>query len=214
MDSGIELNEQDASSNVVHRTPTHSKAGDDEAEILDQDQQQQVIDNLTKDYDHMVKSQRYSFIILTLIISIACIFASYSTGNHKILLPAAAAYFSLLLVEFMFHSSRKLAKSTINQKENENEKNDAKNESSVNPTNTRTNNLWIWAITAIFEIYSIYCSYKFGSQSDSIKKMPIIILHVGYFILVAFLISSQKFSQTFPEEIKNLQKLKYGSKLA
>ena len=168
MDSGIELNEQDASSNVVHRTPTHSKAGDDEAEILDQDQQQQVIDNLTKDYDHMVKSQRYSFIILTLIISIACIFASYSTGNHKILLPAAAAYFSLLLVEFMFHSSRKLAKSTINQKENENEKNDAKNESSVNPTNTRTNNLWIWAITAIFEIYSIYFMMDILADSMSL----------------------------------------------
>ena len=215
MDSGIELNEQDSSSNIVHRTPTLSKNSekdDSEPEILDQDQQQQVIDSLTKDYERMVKSQRYSFIILTLIVSFACIFASYSTGNYKILLPASAAYLSLLLVEFLLHSSKKLTKSAPIQKENE--KTENKNDSPVEQTSNKPNTLWMWLITFAFEGYSIFSSLKYGAQNDSIKRTPIIIIHFGYLILAAFLISSQRFSQSFPEEIKNLQKLKYGSKLA
>ena len=86
MDSGIELNEQDSSSAVVHRTTIRPGDSENEsAEILDQEQQQQVIDNLTKDYEHMIKSQRYAFIILTIIVSGATIFTSYSNGNQKVL---------------------------------------------------------------------------------------------------------------------------------
>lgn len=216
MDSGIELNEQDPSSDVVHRTPIHSKKSenDDEAEILDQDQQQQVIDSLTKDYEHMVRSQRYSFIVLTLIVSFACIFAAYSTGKYQILLPASASYLSLILAEFLLHSSKKLSKVPPVPKESANDKKEAKNDSTAEPVNNKTNNLWIWIVPFVIECYSIFSSYKYGVQDESIKRTPIIIIHAGYFILAAFLYSLQHFSQTFPDEIKNLQKLKYGSKLA
>lgn len=208
MDSGIELNEQDPSSSVVHRSHAHPGESDnDSAEILDQEQQQQVIDNLTKDYEHMVKSQRYSFIILTIIVSAVTIFASYSTGSHKVLLPAAASYLSLLLAEFLLHSS-------IRRRKISTADNDKGESQSSSPTSNNINTWWIWAITASFEGFSIYSSLRYGILAGSFKQTPIIILHIGYLILLAFLASSQRFSQTFPEEIKNLQKLKYGSKLA
>ncbi|OHT07022.1 hypothetical protein TRFO_24742 [Tritrichomonas foetus] len=146
----------------------------DEAEILDQDQQQQVIDSLKSQYESMIKSQRYAFIILVSIVSIVCFFAANSTGQYKIFIAAAISYISLIACDVL-------------------------------------NQSWCWIITAGFELISLFVSYQ---NRYYIQRLALIAVHIGYLILVMFLVSSHHFSKSFPDEINRLQKLKYGSKLA
>ncbi|OHT17198.1 hypothetical protein TRFO_41213 [Tritrichomonas foetus] len=146
----------------------------DEAEILDQDQQQQVIDNLKAEYESMLKTQRIAFSILVAIVSIVCFFAANSTGQYKIFIAGAFSYISLILCD-------------------------------------NFNKSWCWLVTAGFELVSLFISYQ---NRYNIQRLALISIHIGYLILIIFLVSSHHFSQSFPDEINRLQKLKYGSKLA
>ena len=72
---------------------------ENEAEILDEDQQQEVIDDLKQEYEKILKSQNISFIVLTVIVSFVCLFASFKMEFNKILFSSTFSYLSLLVCE-------------------------------------------------------------------------------------------------------------------
>lgn len=184
MDSILQTDDTDPT--VTHRVTDNTE---NESKILDQDQQQQVIDNLQKEFEHMQKTQKYAFYVFTILISAIASLVAFNTKNYTIFLPASASYLSLTLAQLLLSLNRNLMKDDL------------------------AKSMWIFLMSLNVELMSLFCSYKYGIRIGAHKPIVFIGIHSVYLALAAYLFSSFRFFRTFPTEIHNLEKLKYGPKM-
>lgn len=80
----------------VRYRETRKHATEEEAEVLDQDQQQQVIDELEQNYHDMVKTSKYVFTAIAGFASAACLVIGYVSEFYVPFLLAALSFMALI----------------------------------------------------------------------------------------------------------------------
>ena len=75
---------------------TRKRDPEDEAEVLDQDQQQRVIDELEANYKQMVRTQEIAFTGIIGFASAACLVIGYISGLHVPFLLSSFAFMALI----------------------------------------------------------------------------------------------------------------------
>ena len=75
---------------------TRKRDPEDEAEVLDQDQQQRVIDELEENYKQMVRTQEIAFTGIIGFASAACLVIGYISGLHIPFLLSSFAFMALI----------------------------------------------------------------------------------------------------------------------
>lgn len=81
----------------------------EEAEILDEDEQQRIIDDLKKQYGSVMRSQKRVFRIITVLMSIFCVIIGFITHLHLQFVIPSLAFLFLLGFEKVKNMQCKLA---------------------------------------------------------------------------------------------------------